>query len=130
MWVMSTSASGFFATSWEGEIAHGQFEPIVDSVEQRIPRWGWDFLSRDEMRDGRSILFFSYPGSYKFTGLGIGPCTEFGVPHWFLVVVTGALAVLLKPKPRLKFSLRELLTLTTVAAIVLGGVIALARIGN
>ena len=51
-------------------------------------------------------------------------------PHWFLVLVTGALAVLLKPKPRLKFSLLELLTLTTVGAVVLGGVVALARLGS
>jgi len=54
----------------------------------------------------------------------------FGVtaPHWFLVVVTGMLAVLSKPKPRLKFSLRELLTVLTLVAVVLGAVEAASKL--
>ena len=48
-------------------------------------------------------------------------------PHWFFVLVTGASSLALKPKPRLRFSLQDLLILTTLAAVVLGAVCSLHR---
>jgi hypothetical protein len=50
------------------------------------------------------------------------------IPNWLLTLSTGTLAILLKPKPRLKFSLLDLLLFTTIAAIVLGTVTTLARL--
>lgn len=41
-------------------------------------------------------------------------------PTWTAIVLFGALALSIRPAPRLKFSLRDLLTLTTVAAVIIG----------
>jgi len=65
--------------------------------------------------------------------VGFAPADRYCFPHWLIwspVLLTGGLAVLLKPKPRLKFSLRELLLLTTITAVVLGAVAALGRAGS
>ena len=49
------------------------------------------------------------------------------VPHWFLVIVSGCLAVVLKPKPRLRFSLRDLLVAMTMVAVVVAALAALPK---
>jgi hypothetical protein len=61
--------------------------------------WGWSF--RDDSR-GWTIY----------------------VPHWLV-----ALAFALKPKPRLKFSLADLLVLMTFSAVLIAGVAGLSRLG-
>jgi len=60
-------------------------------------------------------------------GVGTGIITRVSAPHWFFALVFGTLALLLKPKPRLRIGLRELLVVVTLAAAALGGVEALAR---
>jgi len=52
----------------------------------------------------------------------------FSVPYLLLALITSGLAMLLKPKPRLKFSIRELLMFSTIAAIMFGGVGAVSRL--
>lgn len=49
------------------------------------------------------------------------------VPNWLITVAAGVLTILLKPKPRFKFSVRELLVLTTFAAVVMGALITLLQ---
>jgi hypothetical protein len=41
-------------------------------------------------------------------------------PHWFVILLAALLAISTRPAPRFKFSLRDLLTLTTVAALTIG----------
>jgi hypothetical protein len=48
-------------------------------------------------------------------------------PHWFAVVVAGALAVALKPKPRLRFTIRDLLVAMTMIAVVVAALASLPR---
>ena len=48
-------------------------------------------------------------------------------PHWFVVLVFAILAILFKPPPRFRVSLRELLVIVTVAAVTLGSVELLVR---
>jgi len=60
-------------------------------------------------------------------GVGTGPISRVSAPHWFFALVFGTLALLLKPKPRLRFGLSELLVVVTLAAAALGGVEALSR---
>jgi hypothetical protein len=43
-------------------------------------------------------------------------------PHWSLVLLFGSLAVLFRPPPRMRFGLRELFVVVTLAAVVLGAV--------
>lgn len=49
------------------------------------------------------------------------------IPFWSLVLVSAAIAVALRPKPRLRFGLRDLLILTVLVAVTFGGVEALSR---
>jgi hypothetical protein len=48
-------------------------------------------------------------------------------PHWLFLIIAGGLAVALKPAPRRKFSLRDLLVFVTVAAIAIGMITILVR---
>jgi hypothetical protein len=58
------------------------------------------------------------PDSYRLT-----------VPHWFLVIVSASLAVVVKPKPRLQFSVRDLLVAMTIVAVIVAALAALPRSG-
>jgi hypothetical protein len=40
-------------------------------------------------------------------------------PHWFPIVLIGAVGIIAKPRPKLKMSIRDLLIITTILAIVL-----------
>jgi hypothetical protein len=40
-------------------------------------------------------------------------------PHWFPIVLIGAVGIIAKPRPKLKLSIRDLLIITTILAIVL-----------
>ena len=52
------------------------------------------------------------------------------IPHGAFVLIAALLAFLLKPKPRLKFSVIGLFLLTTSVAVAFGGVEALARLSG
>jgi len=75
---------------------------------------------------GQSPL--SSPGSY---GLGFRrhPLRIY-VPHWFVALVVALLAFALKPKPRLKFSLADLLVLMTFSAMLIAGVAGMSRLAS
>lgn len=62
----------------------------------------WGFLLRHEPIDAESNY------------------TRIQLPNWFLVLITLLLAIAIRPKPRFKFSLGDLFTLTTVAALTIG----------
>lgn len=49
-----------------------------------------------------------------------GSQTSIRVPYLSLVLTTALLGIAIRPKPRFKFGLRDLLTLTTVAALAIG----------
>jgi hypothetical protein len=52
------------------------------------------------------------------------------VPHWFPLLVLACLGVVLKPRPRLKIGIRDLLILTTVVAIGIALLMAWMRNGE
>jgi len=130
----------FYATSWEGRLRVGAIALIDEKTSidwSKLPPlgsgWGrlppfrsrWSFIPKEsaylppQIYQERSFLGF-YVEIRRLAWF-------VSAPHWFLVLVTGTLAVLMKPKPRLKFSLLGLLMLTTFVALVLGAVEALAR---
>jgi hypothetical protein len=51
-------------------------------------------------------------------------------PLWFVALVFALLAFALKPKPRLKFSLADLLVLMTYSAVLIAGVAGLSRLAS
>ena len=48
-------------------------------------------------------------------------------PHWLLVLVTGLLAIAIRPVPRWRASLRELFLFITLGAITVGTVVVVIR---
>lgn len=52
---------------------------------------------------------------------------EAKLPIWFLVLTTGLIACVVRPKPRWQFGMRELFTLSTVGAITIGMLAVLLR---
>jgi hypothetical protein len=50
--------------------------------------------------------------------------------HWLIALVFAALAFALKPKPRLRFRLSDLLVLKTFAAVLVAGVASLTRLAD
>lgn len=69
----------------------------------------------------------NFPAYYQFSIHSSPGLFSVTAPHWFLVVVTGMLAVLSKPKPRFKFSLRDILIVVTLVAVVLGALEAASK---
>jgi hypothetical protein len=51
-------------------------------------------------------------------------------PHWFFALAFALLSFALKPKPRLKFSLADLLVLMTFSAVLIAGVAGLSRLAS
>ncbi len=116
------------AVSWQGRIAIVVYSR--ESTAMRAPhisslRFKLTPSERDKERDALRPRFlgFSYlnnPGSLL----------EICMPHWSLVLLFGSLAVLFRTPPRMRFGLRELLVVVTLAAVVLGAVEALMRAAN
>jgi hypothetical protein len=53
--------------------------------------------------------------------------TAVGMPHWFLVLLIATISLVVKPKPRFRFGLRELFVLSTVGAITVGTLVIVLR---
>lgn len=64
---------------------------------------------------------------FGFGSQSLGNNFSVAIPHGFAAVVTAALAFAIKPKPRLRFSLSDLLLLITASAALLAGVAGLDR---
>jgi len=51
-------------------------------------------------------------------------------PHWCSLLITGLLAILVRPTPRFRFTLRDLFAFTTIVAVVAGSFAALLRVAE
>ena len=96
--------------------------------------WQYRFMPADryqEMMDKE--LGREWTHAHAFFGFSLltrSGIWRVSVPHWFPVIVTGALAVLLKSKPRFRIGLRGLFAVVTLVAVVLGAVEALVGISD
>jgi hypothetical protein len=70
-------------------------------------------------------LLKSLEGAWGFGTLRDDTRSQVIIPHWFLVIISGALAAL--PWIRWRFSLRTLLIVTALVALVLGFVVWMMR---
>jgi hypothetical protein len=87
--------------------------------------------SGDRYADGVRIPFsVGKPSALNFGFDRAGPYPVVYAPHWFVALVFALLAFALKPKPRLKFSLADLLVLMTFSAVLIAGVAGLSRLGS
>lgn len=84
--------------------------------------FGSEYLSYNSARNVIPLsdvppLLFNLP-NFSFD---LGPQQWYVIiPHWFPVAALAVIAIAIRPAPRFKFNLRDLFTLTTVAALVIG----------
>ena len=104
---------GFYSSSWKGQLRFGWL-PLTPNKPEII--WDRRFLSKKEVEQVQPVP--ADAGILGFHADSRPPVRSIAAPHWFLVAVTGAIAILLKPKPRMKFTVKDLLQLTVVVAIV------------
>jgi hypothetical protein len=71
-----------------------------------------------------------WPGAFGFLSPALTSDSSVYLPHWFVALVFALLAFALKPKPRLKFSLADLLVLMTFSAALIAGVARLSRLAS
>ncbi|TWU30264.1 hypothetical protein Pla144_10500 [Bythopirellula polymerisocia] len=124
-------------SSWEGRIlvgwniipSPGVVSQSVDIISNRVGFLEGGFVPAKTHTDhtrfvfGRIPLLLDPPKFYfGFNGQLRKLVWKGSIPYWFLCLATAMLAILLKPKPRLRYSLRELFVITTIVAFMLGGV--------
>lgn len=95
---------------------HGKTEP----PQETLIRGGWGApLERRTESKGRA---FEFKLEYWTNWWSVS------VPHWFLALLTGGLAILIKPKSRFRFTLREFLMAMTIATIIYGSLVAMTNL--
>ncbi|MCA9229452.1 MAG: hypothetical protein KDA57_02275 [Planctomycetales bacterium] len=122
---------GFYMSSWEGIIRSGCIDIIKEPFGSQFTR---STILRlhfkkpvNPIKTKMKGQFSHLPNMFGFHVTHLNNGWAMSVPHWFLVLLTGATAITFKPKPRLKFSLREIMLLTTITAGVVGAVTILFR---
>jgi hypothetical protein len=96
-------------------------QPKPEWVLNQNPYSTWEKLRRFTQQHRTTSSFMGYSLWHHPDRFGM-TC-----PHWLPVLMTGAIAVLLRPKPRLNFGTRDMLLLTSVVAMTLGVVSAWIR---
>lgn len=116
--------------AWRGQIA------VWVMPEMGVTRWHVYSRSIKRLRlsPQGELLAFGSPATWppKPHPLGFSwerlPAEQRIVfPHWFPALLSAIVALLVKPPPRLRLGLRELFTLTTIAALTVGGIALLFR---
>lgn len=93
------------------------------SLEEALPaQWRW-VTGRVELYPLNGPIpessFFGFQWKQRSFKVGLF-YTDLQTPLWFPTLVTALLALAIRPAPRFKFNLRDLFTLTTVAALTIG----------
>jgi hypothetical protein len=104
-----------------------QGELKLDSLPDESPHWVWASLPLD------TPIMFNRGKALQPPNANHGFYLQFwnllrwtlAFPHWFAVVVTGVLTIALRPRPRWRFTLRDIFVATTLFAIILGTITTL-----
>jgi hypothetical protein len=103
---------------------------------QSFPKWTWRSTSAAAMEKVYKQMEDSIKGTPGATfarptfAFGWKDDWGFQFPHWIPIAITTIFAIALKPKPRLKFSLADLLVLMTFPAVLIAGVAGLSRLAS
>lgn len=125
----------FSIVSWHGQV---QWRWYVDERGRPGLKWDWN-TSCDQFANtpiGRHPAMRHLPQQLEAPGLLniSGRFDRFewsgNNPHWFFLIGFAILAYLLKPKPKLRFGIRDILILTTIVAIFLAGLIPWMRLAD
>jgi hypothetical protein len=121
---------GFVFQSWKG-----QLRSMWYSVSNRIPesRWALSYSPAPEWERMLKVIYARQPPESSILGFRARVSFDewrVAAPYWFLFLVFATLAFALKPKPRLKISLADLLLLMTFFAVLIAGVAGLSRLAS
>ncbi len=109
---------------WQGRVEfYIDFEPRPRVKD----RWVWvendddepEFAFRAELMSQQGIPSHGFRLSEMKSGWAAS------IPHWTLALVTAAACIALRPSPRLRFGLRDIFAVLTIAAVVFGSFKAL-----
>jgi hypothetical protein len=115
-----SKTTGFQVSSMEGRIW------LQYAAGLEAPVTSWEFFSRKESILGE--LEDDHPlNGPTFRVASNSGILEAVVPHWFLAIITAAIATVFWTSRKWRFSLRTLLIATTLVAVGLGMVVYLAR---
>jgi hypothetical protein len=87
------------------------------------PSWAWTSHKDQSSKD----MFPRDPSVLGFQLERIPPNSRFQMPHWFVVSITVALSAAILLRQPYRFSLRTLLFVTTLVAVVLGLIVWVRR---
>ena len=111
--------------SWEGTITLGDRPNPPPAIEYLqlvcTPADEWQDAMAGRTNEHPELLGFGYE-RFKLGGGGAA-----FAPHWFFVAVAGGLAAALKPRPRRRFGMRDLLVVMTLVATLVCAVMLLPR---
>jgi hypothetical protein len=110
-----------YAQSLDGHLLFGEYRDAEgDNLTWRI------FSDFGPLRKILRIQHRALWQQLQYSAFGFGAMfvsnsgIEVMLPHWFVIALTGALAIFLKSKPRWRFRLIDLFVVTTCLGIVLG----------
>ena len=124
---------------WQVESFDGRLTLLVWTCQHDVPNpakvhWVLSSMAGDTYRD----MIASMPGallelessthapSFSFDRQRTTAARRYGAveklsvaaPHWFIVLIFGAFALFVRPKPRFRFSLRDAIAVITMVAVV------------
>ncbi len=104
-----------------------RFQPSTCAAQSRNDRVAIEWARLDSKDMWKGIHFDSPPASHpsivKPPSFKLEASTTAGhvvAPYWFVVLLTAAMAVAVRPSPRGQFTTRRLLAAVTLAAVVFG----------
>jgi hypothetical protein len=94
-------------------------------INQEQQKWTWKYKS--QKREGDQRKWFLIAQNHQG---GLGRELDLKMPYFLIALALVIPALALKPKPRLKFSLADLLVLMTFSAVLIAGVAGLTRLAS
>lgn len=77
------------------------------------------------IRRGRTPIWPPEPSLIGFATRRDDRAFQVVTPHWFPILLIGAIGFVAKPRPKLKMSIRDLLIITTILAVFLAIVVSI-----
>ncbi len=109
-------------------VEDGKLDRLAQMTPELFPHTNYKYQKWLATSGSKRVSIPVPPKLEKFLGIGWHNSVardgdehfQFLLPLWLLVVAFGLAAAVLRPKPRWRFGLRDLFTLTTTAGVVVG----------
>jgi hypothetical protein len=124
LWTFTENETGYSVSSWSGGIWCSKGRPLLDvPLDSRRLQWVSHSSAKVQELRGKHNHAINLATFRVYSG---AENAIVQVPHWFLILILGV-AALIKPKPRLNFSVAELLTAFVVFSVLFAVAVAFSR---